>query len=88
MSARWPIETAKRASPSTTIAPGFIDTDMMAPYAAYRDKMEAQIPAGRFARPEEIAGLVAFLLSNDAGYITGQALVIDGGLSNTLTLQR
>ena len=57
------IETAKRGVTVNVIAPGFIDTDMMAPYAAYRDNMEKQIPAGRFAKPEEIAGLAAFLMS-------------------------
>ena len=56
------VETAKRGVTVNVIAPGFIDTDMMAPYAAYRDNMEKQIPAGRFAKPEEIAGLAAFLL--------------------------
>src|ERR671913_2174778 len=43
------VETAKRGVTVNVIAPGFIDTDMMAPYAAYRDNMEKQIPAGRFA---------------------------------------
>ena len=70
------------------IAPGFVDTEMLAPYAAYREKMEAQIPLGRFVKPEEVAGLAAFLLSPPAAAITGQTLVIDGGLSSTLTLQR
>ena len=56
------VETAKRDVTVNVIAPGFIDTDMMAPYAAYRDNMEKQIPAGRFAKPEEIAGLAAFLM--------------------------
>ncbi len=41
---------------------GFVDTDMMGAYAAYRDRMEKQIPAGRFARPEEIGALCAFLM--------------------------
>ena len=54
------IETAKRGLTVNVIAPGFIDTDMMAPYAAHRDNMEKQIPAGRFAKPEEIAGLRGF----------------------------
>jgi NAD(P)-dependent dehydrogenase (short-subunit alcohol dehydrogenase family) len=81
-------ETARRGITVNVIAPGFVDTEMLAPYAAYREKMEAQIPLGRFVRPEEVAGLAAFLLSPPAAAITGQALVVDGGLSNTLTLQR
>ena len=82
------VETAKRGVTVNVIAPGFIDTDMMAPYAAYRDSMEKQIPAGRFARPEEIAGLAAFLLSEPAAYITGAVLPIDGGLTSMLGVHR
>ena len=70
------------------IAPGFIDTDMMAPYAAYRESMEKQIPSGRFAKPEEIAGLAAFLMSEPAAYITGTVLPIDGGLTSMLGVHR
>ena len=54
------VETAKRGVTVNVIAPGFIDTDMMAPYAAYRDNMEKQIPAGRFAKPEEIVVVIVF----------------------------
>ena len=43
--------------------------------------MEKQIPAGRFAKPEEIAGLAAFLMSEPAAYITGAVLPVDGGLT-------
>lgn len=82
------VETAKRGVAVNVIAPGFVDTDMMAPYAAYRDKMEGQIPAGRFARPEEVAGLAAFLLSPPAAYITGTVLPIDGGLTAHLGVHR
>jgi NAD(P)-dependent dehydrogenase (short-subunit alcohol dehydrogenase family) len=82
------VETAKRGVTVNVIAPGFIDTDMMAPYAAYRDNMEKQIPAGRFAKPEEIAGLAAFLLSDPAAYITGAVLPIDGGLTSMLGVHR
>ena len=82
------VETAKRGVTVNVIAPGFIDTDMMAPYAAYRDNMEKQIPAGRFAKPEEIAGLAAFLLSEPAAYITGAVLPIDGGLTSMLGVHR
>ncbi len=82
------VETAKRGVTVNVVAPGFIDTDMMAPYAAYRENMEKQIPAGRFAKPEEIAGLAAFLMSEPAAYITGTVLPIDGGLTSMLGVHR
>lgn len=82
------VETAKRGVTVNYIAPGFIDTDMMAGYAAYRDKMESQIPAGRFAKPDEIAGVVAFLMSPPAAYITGAVLPIDGGLTAMMGVHR
>jgi len=82
------VETGKRGVTVNVIAPGFVDTDMMAPYAAYRDKMQAQIPAGRFARPEEVAGLAAFLMSEPAAYITGTVIPIDGGVTAQLGVHR
>ena len=82
------IETGKRGVTVNVIAPGFVDTDMMAPYAAYREKMEGQIPAGRFARPEEVAGLAAFLMSEPAAYLTGVVLPIDGGLTAQMGVHR
>lgn len=82
------IETGKRGVTVNVIAPGFVDTDMMAPYAAYREKMEGQIPAGRFARPEEIAGVAAFLMSEPAAYLTGVVLPMDGGLTAQMGVHR
>jgi 3-oxoacyl-[acyl-carrier protein] reductase len=82
------IETAKRGITVNVIAPGFIDTDMMAPYAAHRAEMEKQIPAGRFAKPDEIAALAAFLLSDPAAYITGAVLPVDGGLTAMVGVHR
>ncbi len=82
------IETARRGVTVNVIAPGFIDTDMMAPYAAYRAGMEKQIPAGRFAVPEDVAGLVAFLLGPAAGYLTGTVIPVDGGLTAMLGVHR
>src|SRR3954469_20421848 len=82
------IESAKRDVTVNVIAPGFIDTDMMAPYAAYRATMERQIPAVRFAKPQEIAGLVAFLMSEPAAYITGAVLPVDGGLTAMIGIHR
>jgi 3-oxoacyl-[acyl-carrier protein] reductase len=82
------IEVARTGVTVNYVAPGFIDTEMMAPYAKYREQMESQIPTRRFARPEEIADVVAFLLSPPASYITGAVLPIDGGLSAAIGIQR
>lgn len=63
------------------VAPGFIETDMtaaMTPEA--RGAMSAQIPLERLGKPEDIAGIVAFLASDHAAYITGQVFVVDGGM--------
>jgi NAD(P)-dependent dehydrogenase (short-subunit alcohol dehydrogenase family) len=82
------IECASRGITVNYVAPGFIDTDMMAKYGKFRESMEKQIPAQRFAKPEEIAGLVAFLLSPAASYITGATLPIDGGLMAMMGIHR
>jgi NAD(P)-dependent dehydrogenase (short-subunit alcohol dehydrogenase family) len=82
------IESAKRGITVNYVAPGFIDTEMMAPYAAYRAKMETQIPAGRFAAPGDVAALVGFLMGPGAGYITGAVLPVDGGLSAMIGVHR
>jgi len=64
------------------VAPGFIETDMIKGLKDnYRSEMLKQIPLGRFGKPEEVARAVEFLLSDEAKYITGQVLVMDGGLT-------
>jgi 3-oxoacyl-[acyl-carrier protein] reductase len=64
------------------IAPGYIETGMTASLDAKRlEAARTQIPVGRFGRAGEVGSLAAYLLSGAAGYITGQAVVIDGGLT-------
>lgn len=82
------IEVASRGITANTIAPGYVDTDMVAAYAAHREQVEKQIPAGRFSEPQEIAGLASYLLSPLAGYITGVTVPIDGGLSASVAIRR
>ncbi len=82
------VEVARTGVTVNYVAPGFIDTAMMAPYAKFRDRMESQIPARRFARPEEIASVAAFLMSPGAAYLTGAVLPVDGGLSAAIGIHR
>ena len=75
-------ELAPRGITVNAIAPGFIDTDMT---SAMTDEAKqataAKIPLGRIGRTEDIANAVAFLVSDQANYITGQVLAVDGGLA-------
>ena len=64
------------------IAPGFIETEMTEVLSdAVKEASVAQIPLGRFGKPEDIAKTAAFLASDDAGYITGQVIQVDGGMA-------
>src|SRR2546429_2083604 len=64
-----------------TVSPGYVETDMvMAIRAEIREQIVASIPMGRLARPEEIAAVVAFLASDEAGYITGANISVNGGM--------
>ena len=63
------------------VAPGFIETDMTAALSeARRGEVLGQVPLKRFGHPEDVAALVRWLASDEAGYITGAVLPVDGGL--------
>ena len=75
-------ELAPRNITCNVIAPGFIESDMTAVLPEkVRENALAGVPLGRMGQPEEVAALAAFLASDAAGYITGQVLCVDGGLS-------
>lgn len=71
-------EVAKRGVTVNVLAPGLIETDMTA--GLPREELLAQIPAGRFGRPEDVAAAAVFLCSDAAGYITGAVLNVNGGV--------
>jgi 3-oxoacyl-[acyl-carrier protein] reductase len=74
-------ELGARGITANVVAPGFIDTAMTAALPQERqDAYRAAIPAGRFAAPGEVAGVVHFLASDDAAYISGAVIPVDGGL--------
>ncbi len=74
-------ELGGRGITANVVAPGFIDTTMTAELPAERQEAyRAAIPMGRFAQPDEVAGVVQFLASPDAGYISGAVIPVDGGL--------
>lgn len=79
------LELVKTGITVNTVAPGPIETDMYRAHRPVGSKLAnerlAKIPMGRIGKPEEVAATVEFLLSEDAGFITGQTIFVDGGMS-------
>jgi acetoacetyl-CoA reductase len=74
-------EVVKKGVTVNTVSPGYVETDMVkAIRPEIREQIIASIPMGRLARPEEIAAVVAFLASDEAGYITGANISVNGGM--------
>jgi 3-oxoacyl-[acyl-carrier protein] reductase len=74
-------EVASRSITANVVAPGFVDTEMTAGLTqAQRDEIMRMVAAGRTGTPQDIAPAVVFLASDEAAYITGHVLTVDGGL--------
>ncbi|RJL36045.1 beta-ketoacyl-ACP reductase [Bailinhaonella thermotolerans] len=74
-------ELGSRGITVNVVAPGFVQTDMTAVLAEeYQEQIRKNIPLGRMASPEEVARVVRFLASDDAAYVTGAVVPVDGGL--------
>ena len=75
-------EVASRGVTVNAIAPGFIETDMTAVLPEdVKSQFIASIPAGRAGTPQDVAGVAAFLVSDDAAYLQGQVIAVDGGVT-------
>jgi len=75
-------EVAQRGITANVVAPGYVETELTGSLSDdIKDQIRGQIPAGRFAEAEEVAEVVAFLAGEGAGYLTGQTVAVDGGMT-------
>jgi 3-oxoacyl-[acyl-carrier protein] reductase len=64
------------------VAPGYVETKLTGSLPEeVKDQIRGQVPMGRFGEPEEVAQVVAFLAGETAGYVTGQTIAVDGGMT-------
>ena len=84
------IEWGQHGVRANAVAPGFIDAGMSAPFfkdQAVRDKRSGGVPLRRLGTAEDVAETVMFLASDDASYISGQEIAVDGGVINAVLAQ-